>query len=372
MRNTKIFGVLALWLSTLGLQAQLKFKALEKINGLGDRTIFNKETGAFLSNNLVSETESIVHTTKSILFTRPGDSFKNSDKETLKKYKLTNGKAIEVSSMVFPSYSRISFFDNGSFVLIESAEHGGRKIEFYSSEFQLLHTILPFSEGYAGAFCHNNGKVAVVGINSYRQDATKVIFFNSDGNLLFEKQVNFNGIIGRVLSSDNFLAVYSYNVDSNSQTLFVLDKNGNLLWHKLLDENVQKWCIQESSQNTLVIASSFNLYSINCLDGSAISKKALSEIYKEAKVAKLRPDEYVEVADIQLIDNGKQVGVLLFEPINSVENKNNILYLFSRDFKPGDQKIQLGDSKGSPRIKVISGEVLIIKDKEILYYGVEK
>ena len=211
LNDMKMIGIMTVLLySATYANAQLKFKAIEKNNAFGAHTIVNETTGDVLPENLVPKSETIIHVANNILFTRPADSFKDPNGETLKKYRLVNGRITEMGSMPFLTYSRLSFFQNGSFVLFESAEHGGKDIKFYSSEFQLLHTIIPYSLGYAGIFYHNSGNVIVVGVNQVGENASKLISITSNGELLFEKPIDIIGI-NRVLSSDNFFSVYSYN-----------------------------------------------------------------------------------------------------------------------------------------------------------------
>lgn len=363
----KLIGVFTIFLlSASYVKAQLKFKAVEKSDAFGVHTVINETTGNILPENLVPKSETIVQAVDNVLFTRSADT-KDPKGETLKKYELTNGRVTEVGSMPFLAYAELSFFQNGAFVLMESNEGGGMNMKLYSKELLLLSTVTPYSEGYSGFFYHNNGNSIAIGVNRYKQDASKLISFSSKGELIFEKPISVNGIVGKVLSSDNFFSVYSYNVNLRSLTLSVFDKIGTQLWSNPTDATIQKWSFVESSISTLVIGTSKLLSVYDALKGDLISQKKLSDIYDDAHIGRSRSDGAFRIIDILPLKND-QVGVLLSEPINTTDATNNLLYIFKKTFAIQDQKIKINDTKGLLRMKSSQKELLIIKDKEILKY----
>jgi hypothetical protein len=361
--------IFSLLMVALQCQGQLVLKATIRIDAHSARTMVNETTGAIIPENLVPQTEDIIHTVGDIIYTRNRDKFKTESQESLKKYRVQNTQAVLLSSFKFQRYAQVIFFKNGSFLLVNGGEELGKDLNIYSNEFQLLNTITPFSSGVNSFHFHSCDDLIAIGANQSGKNISKLLAFDSSGKLLFERQIDIEGgEISKILCSKDFFSVYSIDPSRGLLTLSVFDKIGSKVWARNVDWTVQDWTFVQSEVNTLVIATYYSLLIYDAQRGGLLAEKKIAEIYDDAKLIKRRTDGYAKTVGISSLSTNGQLAVLLSEVATDYESNSNLLYIFKNDFHNKTQTIKLQDSKGMLRMKSNNNELLIFKNNEVAKY----
>ena len=292
----KAIGFLLVWIGSLiCANAQLRFKGSEKNNAYGARTTLNETTGEILPENLIPADEKIIYSVDNNLYAAK----KIANKYIIKKYEVIKGGAYEVNLLESASVSKVSFFKNGAFVVMESDEGFGKNIKSFSNDFQLLQTFTPFLTGYDGILFNNSQDVIVIGINPNGfLENPKLIAIHSSGKILFEKELKSEIRISEIISSNLFIGITTINRTTNVLEMTVYNNLGIELWSKKIDEMSKKWFFNHSPEPTLITGTRAYLNVINALNGNIIAQKKLTEIYDDSNVKRTRKDGFIEIVEI--------------------------------------------------------------------------
>ncbi len=364
-RQPKI--ILAMLMVTLQCQGQLVLKATLKNDEFDARTFISATTGNILSGNLVPETEDIIHSVDNFIYTRNNVL---SDIQTIKKYKITKGNAIQISATNLARYDRIAFFQNGAFVVVDTDEAVSMYIKVFSDEFRLINTLIPFASGVTGGFkFHSNGDIIAVGATEVGQKKSKLIAFKSNGELLFEKEISItDSQIIKVLSSTLNFAVLSRNLNTWHASLSVYNSNGEQLWIKP-GTDVMEWSFAGLKKPRLVTGNNYSLFEYDATNGNLNAQLEFAKIYQDAGAILAKNKKAADLLAILPRPDSEQVNVLLSEITGGgTQATNNLLFSFKGQLDKEPQYVKISDTKGKLLLKSTTNELMIIKDKEILRY----
>ncbi len=284
----------------------------------------------------------------------------------LKKYRVAGNGVVEEKMIQFPLGNFAEVFKDGSFIVVDLEEGGGKAIQFYSSNFQALSKYTPFQEGYTGVQVHVKDDLVLIGSKSINGGNPKLALFNNKAKQIFEQTIPTNGDISKVLCSRNLFAVYCFTQTTLRHEILIYNRSGQLLWKRDIELMVNKWEFNELSSHLLIgTIESVSLF--NSVKGDILFGARLSNIYSENGIILSRPDKYVEILGIESLPDGNTV-LLLAEPEGSERHKNIVLYSVNPRSNKIVKVINIGDGETRPLLKLKEHQIVIVKDNEIVKY----
>ncbi|MBL6448708.1 hypothetical protein JMN32_20515 [Fulvivirga sp. 29W222] len=295
------------------------------------------------------------------------------DKLTVAKYIIEDGKISQLQSIEYDSYeTSVKFFKNGSYIVKDEGEAGGYEFKFYSSDMKLLASYSPYEGGFSASTMSFNGDKVLIGITpNNKQMKPLVALFDDAGKDIFKSAIESEGFVVKVLASEHHFSVYTFFVDKREHRLTTYDINGNVLWTKIIDSDIQTWHYHTGNSSTLVVASFDRLLFYNASDGRVQGEKILAEVFSGAGGKHTRNDKYIVVHGVQTIP-GKGIAVLISEPTGVETYATGFLTIYNESLGKSYLHYKVGDIKGRPILMVNDKQLSILIASEILKYSINE
>ena len=283
----------------------------------------------------------------------------------LKSYENIRGAISLKHSLTFSSSVSIATFNNGAFAVIELGEDGGRKIDFFSSDFSLINEYIPFDGGYSSVnFTVENNQILLYAMPNQPATSPSLILMTSGGQLIFQKALLQDHWVSSILCSSEFQAI-SYFSDGNHISVF--SKSGSLLWTRSIDNAVANWRFT-GDQSTVVVTTHHDLYLIDIKNGAMIGRIKLTDIYDNAGMSRTRRDNYIQTLGIESMENSFSFSLLLAEPMGEQDFRNVLLCSF-RSTSVNDRQVnKIGNVQTSPILRSADKTFMVIYDNTIQKY----
>jgi hypothetical protein len=304
----------------------------------------------------------VVHAGDDVIY--GAEQNKTGDKFMLRKYAVDRGAVVQTGSLEYKDQYP-TFFDDGSIALIEQLEGGGRIVKVYSQALAEVANYAPDRPEYNIMSTHTHKNLLAIG---YMGNGVSLTVLSSEGKILFEKALDTEGELSKVVMGEHFVAAYCYNSSTRQTEILAYDLKGNLLWKHDTGGMVIKWLIQEVYEPRLVVCTMNKISFYQAQTGALIYEAKLTDFYTGTDLIRKRKDNYIETVDMKMFSKGQYVAILLSEPAGINKIVNNLLVAFSNSTLPGVQVIKLPDVTTPLILNAAGNKVLVTTDKDIQVY----
>ncbi|MBK8450253.1 MAG: hypothetical protein IPL42_09640 [Saprospiraceae bacterium] len=214
--------------------------------------------------------ELIIAISKGNLITRKNDIV--NFKTYFSSYQITSNNLIVINQIEFEGHRKLDVLENGVIIISDEFELFGTEIGVYDINLKLLHEFSPVEGGYKNAAVTASGDNVSIIISKERGLGSKYLEIEAtNGNIVFQKQIERNLNLVKILSYGKKLIIVEYN-----KVIFL--NAGDVIWEKdIVLPNYD--IVFNGSQNAIYYCTKDKLLKLSANDGSELFSKYFSEIY---------------------------------------------------------------------------------------------